>query len=155
MTRMCGECGYEIPEGMDFCPHCGAQGRSYTVSDSGAVITACPNCGAPYSPGDMFCGKCGASLPKPAAMMPRMRKYGNVAILLALIPGFFNVFGLGHILMRSYARGAMFLVMSLVVWYLSGWSLYGGGMLVMLLSLALYLYQCFDVMRVAFTPEGK
>src|SRR5262249_55001722 len=45
-------------------------------SSSGAVIAACPHCGAPIAPGDMFCEACGQDLPSD----------GRVAVAVAPIP---------------------------------------------------------------------
>jgi predicted ATPase/class 3 adenylate cyclase len=47
----CPRCGFENPEGMNFCGHCGT-----------ALCEGCPHCGFENPPGFAFCGKCGASL---------------------------------------------------------------------------------------------
>ena len=103
------------------------------------------------------CGKCGAPLPQvsPQAVVARMRKHTNLALMVALVAGFFNVFGLGHIILKSYIRGIMFIVMGVVIWYLNGWNLFGGGFTVTLLTVAVYFYQAIDVTRVAMTPEDR
>ena len=54
----CPSCGFENPEGMNFCGRCGTQ-----------LSPRCPHCDFENPPGFAFCGKCGASLaePTPAA----------------------------------------------------------------------------------------
>ena len=156
MTKVCGECGRGIPYDMDFCPYCGSR-STLEVGGQGPTGMLCPDCGTPYSYGDRFCGKCGASLPQvsPQVVVARMRKHTNPALMVALIAGFFNVFGLGHIILKSYIRGVMFIVMGVVIWYLNGWNLFGGGFTVPLLTVAVYFYQAIDVARVAMTPEDR
>jgi class 3 adenylate cyclase/tetratricopeptide (TPR) repeat protein len=56
----CPRCGFENPEGMNFCGHCGT-----------ALREGCPHCGFESPPGFAFCGKCGAPLTKqPPAPVP-------------------------------------------------------------------------------------
>ena len=111
MKYICHDCGYEIPEDMEFCPHCGCmRDKSTPVDDqTGMPLGVCPSCGAKTNPGDSFCGSCGAALPEVRVMVPKMRKNGTLAIILGLFPGFFNIFGLGHLVMREWSKGAMFL----------------------------------------------
>lgn len=157
MTRVCQECGRDVPEDMDFCPHCGSDRPFINRGDNGAVETTCPSCGAPFLPGDRFCGTCGAALPNVSsvAFMPQMRRNGMAAVIVSLIAGMFNVFGLGHIILRSYSRGAMFLLISLVIWYLNGWSIMSSSMLFLLLEIMVFFYQTMDVVRIAYSPEGR
>ena len=159
MRYICHDCGHEIPEDMDFCPRCGCmRSRSTPVDDAtGYPVSVCPECGAARSPGDEFCGACGVKLP-PAAVVrpyvqPRMRRNGVLAMMLAILPGFFNVFGLGHLVMRQWSRGLMFLAMSLVIWYLCGWTFYSEDLLVTILSVMVFFYQAMDIFRVVYSPE--
>lgn len=155
MSLICGECGHEIPPGMDFCPACGCMVDKAVHHGDYDLTAECPDCGGPLHPGDSFCGSCGAKVSVSSTVYeaPRSGNRGNIAILMALIPGFFNIFGLGHLVMRKYSRGAMFLVMSLVLWYLNGWKLYGDSMFLMILDVAIYFYQAMDLLRITYT-EG-
>ncbi len=47
----CSSCGFNNPEGMNFCGKCGAK-----------LAPNCPQCDFENPPGFQFCGKCGASL---------------------------------------------------------------------------------------------
>ena len=156
MSRICGECGWDIPDDMDFCPRCGSRATIEVGGQDGSAMM-CPQCGTPFTPGDSYCGKCGAQLSRvvPMAVRARMRKHANLALMVALIAGFFNVFGLGHLILRSYSRGVMFLVLSVVIWYLNGWSLFGSDFVMVMLTVLVYFYQAIDVTRVAMTPEDR
>jgi hypothetical protein len=59
----CPSCGFENPEGMNFCGRCGTQ-----------LSPRCPHCDFENPLGFAFCGKCGASLaePTPAAHPPAL-----------------------------------------------------------------------------------
>lgn len=158
MTYICGECGAEIPDDMDFCPRCGCvKEKAYRVGDSSAAV--CPSCGNPVGPADLFCGVCGTKL-NPVAQFPNipapvMRKHGYAAILLAFIPGFFNIYGLGHLVMRKWSRGLMFMAMGLIIWYINGWQLASSSSLVMILNIAVFFYQAIDITRIIYSPEDK
>ncbi len=158
MMYVCGECGAEIPEGMDFCSRCGCmRDKAFRVDEGGALSSAvCPGCGAPCGPADLFCGRCGARLELAVQVrtaQPRMRRNGTVAILLALIPGFFNIFGLGHFVLKEWSRGSMFVAITAVIWYLNGWQLSNSSFLVMVVVLGMYMYQAMDILRLAYSPE--
>lgn len=156
MTYICSECGSEIPDDMDFCPRCGCvKTKAFRMDGDGRLSHArCPGCGHENSPGDTFCGHCGERLQTVAVPMVRMRKNGTLALILALIPGFFNVFGLGHLLMRSWSRGAMYLAISAVLWYVDPWP-FGSNMMIMVISVMVYMFQAFDVFRLIYSPEAK
>ena len=155
MTSVCSECGNEIPDDMDFCPQCGClKSKSFTLSEGGVLsYRTCPNCGAELGEGDQFCGSCGARIQ--AAHVPaKMRKYGMLALALAVIPGFFNIFGLGHLVMRNWSRGIMFLIISAVLWYLSPFG-FGDNFVVMILSIMVFFYQAMDILNIIYRPEEK
>ena len=61
----CQKCGKVAPEGVKFCPGCGARlgAASAPAPVAGEV---CPACGAPHAPGAKFCKHCGASIRAPA-----------------------------------------------------------------------------------------
>jgi hypothetical protein len=65
----CPSCGFDNPEGMNFCGRCGTK-----------LTPRCPQCGFENPAGFAFCGKCGTSLtgqappppPQPLAARPRV-----------------------------------------------------------------------------------
>lgn len=158
MRYICHDCGYEIPDGMDFCPKCGCMADKATaVDDAGMPVRSCPECGTAAAPFDRFCKSCGADLggiPQPIGLIkPQMRRNGALAFMLAVIPGFFNIFGLGHFVMKQWARGVMFLAISLVVWFINGWAMFSSNIMISVLSIVLFIYQLNDISRVIFAPE--
>lgn len=157
MKYICHDCGNEIPDDMDFCPRCGClREKSTPVDDnSGMPLGVCPSCGAKIGFGDAFCGACGAALPQVQMIRPKMRKFGGVAMVLALIPGFFNIFGLGHLLLKSWARGLMFLALTAIMFYVNGMSLFPTSFMLSLISVAIYFYQAMDIVRVIYAPEVR
>jgi len=48
---LCTSCGFENPEGMNFCGKC-----------ANPLIHTCPHCGFENPPGFAFCGKCATPL---------------------------------------------------------------------------------------------
>ena len=112
----------------------------------------CPKCGAQVPDNAQFCGSCGAQLPQVQFVRPVLRKHGAIALALGLIPGFFNIFGLGHLVMREWSKGAMFLAMSVILIYVNG-GLISTSFLMSILSVAVYFYQCMDLIRAVYSPE--
>lgn len=156
MTYICSECGNEIPDDMDFCPHCGCmKSKAFQMSQSGALThRTCPECGAQINEGDQYCGSCGAKVQYVQVPMMKMRKYGMIAVALAVIPGFFNVFGLGHLLMKEWSKGIMFLVISAVLWYIDPFGT-STNVVMMLASIFVFVYQAMDIFNVIYKPEVK
>lgn len=157
MKYICHDCGNEIPDDMDFCPRCGGlKEKSTPVDDnSGMPLGVCPKCGARIGFGDSYCGSCGAALPQIQILRPKMRKCGGVAMILALIPGFFNIFGLGHLLLKSWSKGFMFIALTLIMFYVNGMSLMPTSLVLSFISVAIYFYQAMDLVRVMYVPEVK
>ena len=117
-------------------------------------VHVCPSCGAQSKPGDLYCGSCGAQLPQVRMVVPKLRRNGMIALILGLVPGFLNIFGLGHLLLKEWSKGIMFLAMSAILFYVNG-GLIAESMLMSLLSVAVYFYQCMDLIRVAYSPEVR
>lgn len=155
MRLICHDCGYEIPEDMEFCPHCGCmRDKATPVSENGTPIHVCPSCGTVYGPGDQFCGSCGSRIPETpmyaAYPAPRMRRNGVLALVLAFIPGFFNIFGLGHFVMRQWSKGVMFLAISLILFYVNGGSFMPVNFAMTLVGWVVFFYHCMDIFRAVY-----
>ncbi len=157
MIYICSQCGSQIPDDSDFCYTCGCmKSKALKMDDNGLVSEGvCHSCGAEVSPGDAFCGSCGAAL---VQLPPRVKvkKYGQVALLLAVLPGMFFIFGLGHFVLKSWSRGLMFLAMSAILWYISppGY-LPSENIYIFVVQIGVYMYQAVDVMRSSFVVEGR
>ncbi len=66
-TKLCTNCGAEIPNGVAFCSKCGAKAPEDTVVESSTaeeVIAkkVCPSCGNAEEEGVSFCSGCGCKL---------------------------------------------------------------------------------------------
>jgi hypothetical protein len=71
----CPSCGFENPEGMNFCGRCGT-----------TLSPRCPHCDFENPPGFAFCGKCGASLADPAPVAHSPSLTGTIPRLHTPIP---------------------------------------------------------------------
>ena len=155
MIYICSECGCQIPDDSDFCHRCGCMKSKALRMDGDNLVTdgRCHSCGSPVGPSDDFCGSCGAAL---ARQMPiiRMRKNGTIALMLALIPSFFNVFGLGHLVLKQWSRGAMFFCMTFILWYITP-MLSESYMLLLFIKLGLFMYHASDIFRAVYSPEAS
>ncbi len=157
MRYICHDCRNEIPDNMDFCPSCGCLRKKATLVDDriGMPLGICPSCGADIPPSSTFCGTCGKELPRMAYPQFKLQKHGTLALILALLPGFFNIFGLGHLMLKEWSKGIMFLVISLVLFYVNGFSLYSSTFLMSILCVEVYFFQVMDLFRVAYSSEVK
>ncbi len=90
----CSRCGGPLPEGAKFCPHCQAP-----VGNPAGGPVAAPTSGQPYGP---------------VYPMHSQKDLGVTAIL-ALIPGFFGIMGIGHLYVGKVARGIITLIVGLVL----------------------------------------
>lgn len=163
MRYICHECGKELEEGAEFCYHCGRSKKdALALDDNGTFVNeshTCPNCGQKISDGDAFCQKCGSQVScskcVPVLFKPKLRKYGWIGILLAVIPGYFYLFGLGHIWFKSYKRGLIYLLFSIPLILVTRGYLNGtfNSTLFMFLGIAMYLFQAMEVFGLAFMPE--
>lgn len=63
---VCVKCKAQIPDGISFCPKCGA---------AAAPEKRCPKCGSVISAGISFCTKCGTPLTGPAPVQSRIRRH--------------------------------------------------------------------------------
>lgn len=128
MKRICSGCGSEIPEGSDFCYACGAWAtKSYTINDEGTILYSdkCVKCGKELVPGAEYCAYCGAKTSEsniPISTRPYGRQLTSkdvVAILLAVIPGLFNVFGLGQIIQKRWSKAFVYLCTTVLLFYVT------------------------------------
>ena len=154
MKYICPECGSEIPEENEFCEHCGClRSKALRTDDQGNFdTTRCPNCGEPITGDENFCGACGAALVKQNPMvMMKPAKYAWVAFALALIPGFFNIFGLGHLVLKKWSRAFMFLALSVIL-YIVGPAL---GTFSIFIEVGVFMFQLMDIMNYMYVRGGS
>lgn len=89
----------------------------------------CPECGTDVPDNSLTCPKCFTPISRPGEIIensgPVFRGYGtnsaksgNVALLLAFLPGLVGVWGLGHIYLEETQRGLSFLGTGLMLTFL-------------------------------------
>ncbi|MGE0015330.1 MAG: zinc-ribbon domain-containing protein [Candidatus Methanomethylophilaceae archaeon] len=167
MTRyICSECGSEIPCVSDFCYQCGSlRSKAFRIDEGGEMEDGevpCPNCGKPIEKDAKFCRHCGIETGSfPASGIPAaphvfspmvLRKNGALAMGLAFLFGFLGIYGLGHLVLKKWSRGIMFLSMSAVNWYIY---IATGNLVtvVMLISLFIFFRQSMEVTVLAYGRE--
>ena len=128
---ICNECG-RVTESSeaDFCYHCGSSNGtmgSQNIVPEGFQPVMANGGGVIY------------------ADRSKLRRV-PLALLLAFVPGLFDIFGLGHFVIGRWVRGSMFLASSAVYYYLrymSGWDMLAPYLTIF--SLALFVIQMVDL----------
>jgi len=157
MSVICSECGSEIPEGADFCYRCGARldhALKVTEDGSGIISNTCFNCGGGISPNDQFCQHCGK--PVSSSYIPlnrtKVSRKGLIAIVVAFLAGLVDVFGLGQLILKRWAKGAAFLVITAVLFYLapSFLATETGTFILLAMRLLTFFLQISDVIKAVY-----
>jgi RNA polymerase subunit RPABC4/transcription elongation factor Spt4 len=157
MSRVCIGCGNEIPEGQDFCYVCGAWAKNALIfEEEGDQIYAnvCVSCHKTMPSDAEFCPYCG-SKSEPARVPVRVRsptkisKMDIMAIILAVVPGFFNIFGLGQIVQRSWSKAFVFICVTVIFFYVAPGFMgtTNGYIILLVMQLAIFIFSISDVFR--------
>lgn len=154
ISRFCMECGEQVGPGEDFCYRCGSRRIVNVNLENNRVVLKkgqCPFCNNFNNPEDGFCSKCGQRIGE-FEYSGRSRPLDStdyLTIILALVPGIFNLFGLGHIVLRQYSRAFMYLGISAVLLYLR-WFAPGSTvamrLAVEIVGLIVFMKQAFEVL---------
>lgn len=127
--HICTECGRVCEEDYDFCPTCGStKGTNVDrtlIPEEFKIVN---------SPQGKF------------LIREDFRKL-RLGLMLALFPGIFNIFGLGHLFTKQLLKGFFFLGMSVLYYYerifhylnLSDIALF-------VITIVVFIVQCFDMM---------
>lgn len=152
MTRICAECGSEIPDGSGFCYHCGRDAKD-AFNIEGATRGTYTN--IPSGNGSGNCGSCGPGYAQSVIVRPRLVKNAWIGIALALVPGMFNIFGLGHLFYKKWGRGLMYLIISVPLFYMEYMVKLDpvSSMLLFLCALSVYFIQAFEVLAMSITTD--
>ena len=165
---ICSECGNEIPYNSDFCYQCGnLRSKAFKIDDGGNIQggeVPCPNCGKPILEEAKFCKHCGIETNVPTQTtaeatpdmpynvsyrIPVLQKNGKLAIALAFIFGFMGIYGVGHLTLKNWSRGFMFMAMSAVNWYI--YVVVGGPVtIIMIISLLIFFKQSSEITNLAY-----
>ena len=139
----CRNCGKELIGSPEICPNCGARpmrGNSF-----------CSNCGAPTTPLTEMCVKCGARVvgrEEAGLREVKGNKSVGAATCLAIFVGLF-LMGFGQIYAGRVGKGLAFLFAGLILDIVAtllilSWFFLVGGILVSIVSFAIWLWQIFD-----------
>jgi RNA polymerase subunit RPABC4/transcription elongation factor Spt4 len=160
MTRICRGCGNEVPEGQDFCYECGAWAdNAIRLDDRGGITYSdmCLNCGKALPNGSEFCPYCGTKVQEthaePVATRRRWTTMDYLSVALAVIPGFFNIFGLGQIVQRRWSKAFVYICVTIVLMYISPSFLDNTNSywIIIALQLGVFMFSIMDV----FAHVGK
>ncbi len=141
----CSNCGKSNAQDAKFCKHCGIEIDS---SESPEPTASHYQSGAsPYSrPGGPY------GSPYGYPQMPVLRKNGGLAMALGLIFGFFGIYGIGHLVLKRWSRGLMYMAMSAVNWYIY-LSVGAFPQLILLVSLLIFFKQSMEITNLAYGRE--
>ena len=128
---ICNECGRVTEDdGAEFCHFCGSdKGTTATPTMMPEGYEAVPI-------------KAGGVVYADRSKLRRI----PIALLLAFIPGLFDIFGLGHFVIGRWVKGAGFLALSgghYYLKYMSGWDMLAPYLFV--ISLAIFVVQMVDL----------
>jgi uncharacterized membrane protein YvbJ len=139
----CPHCGSQSPDWAEFCHRCGgyfSEGKDSTLPP----IEACPNCGTVRLDSARFCYDCGHSFGT------EIRPNPTTAKLLAVLPGFLYIYGLGHIYLKRYVLGIALLAISavnmLLIMMLGDQEIL--KWVILLADLGIFVWQTSDVYRI-------
>ena len=83
----------------------------------------CLNCGKELPKGSDFCPYCGTKVEgvqsTPVVVRRQWTLMDYLSIALAVIPGFFNIFGLGQIIQRRWSKAFVFICATILLLYLT------------------------------------
>ena len=164
MKHVCIGCGNEIPEEQEFCYVCGALVKdSLMTNDDGSIINVpyCKKCNSPVPRGLDVCPKCGepADIASVDLGYPRRRKFtakDYIALFLAIVPGFFNIFGLGQIVMKRWSKAFFYICATIMLYYLapSLMSTSNSYMLLIFVEMFVFLLSIMDVYNAVLRGES-
>jgi len=112
----------------------------------------CDKCGNELQPGAQFCNKCGKPFnADPIAPqvefrpLPDTGKSKTLALLLAIIPGLFGIWGIGQIYLGKLGKGILFFGAGVIIALLVIITLPFCSIIFVLLGAAGYIIQVLDV----------
>lgn len=159
MKQICSGCGSEIPEGSDFCYACGAWAKnSYKVNDEGTILYLqyCMKCGKELVPGAEYCSHCGAKTKDSEIPINinrskklKMTNLDFVAILLAVVPGLFNIFGLGQVIQRRWSKAFVYVCATAIFLYIypAMMESSNGRVIMIALQIGFFIMSVLDVFK--------
>ena len=160
IRHICTGCGSEIPEGQDFCYVCGSWTKNaLTLDDEDRIRYSdmCLNCGKALPKDSDICPFCGAKVEErysePVVVRRPWTMADYLSVTLAIIPGFFNIFGLGQIIQRRWSKAFVFICATVLLFYITPAFLESSSnyWLIIALQIIIFMFSLMDV----FTHVGK
>ncbi|MDD4245266.1 MAG: zinc ribbon domain-containing protein [Candidatus Methanomethylophilaceae archaeon] len=111
MPWTCSECGRMEYGDIEFCTRCGA------LKADGYEYPVCERCGSVLAKGAPYCDNCARTV---AVYNSAEDKRYFIALILAVVPGMFNILGLGHIFLGRWVRGLALALSGMALLYLTG-----------------------------------
>ncbi|MGN1045044.1 MAG: hypothetical protein ACI4Q9_03715 [Candidatus Methanomethylophilaceae archaeon] len=133
MMFVCFDCGSSTDSDMGFCPRCG----SYNVH---AVNDA-----------DVKDGRDTVAVAGGKVMIVDKKtvRLTFFALMLAFIPGLMNVFGIGHLVLKKWVKGILYLCSSAAYFYLMYFSGYDLPVLYLTMAtLVIFVVQMVDIYKI-------
>ncbi len=161
--RFCLECGGEVEPGAEFCYTCGSRRVIDVDPQTNRVVMErghCPYCGRDNPPDATFCGTCGRRIGD-----FEYTGYANrtltamdwVVMFVTLLPGAFNIFGLGHVLVKRYSRAAVYLIISAVLLYIRLTAIGAPTstlIMIEVIGLVVYMKQALEIFSILYGPRS-
>ncbi|MFA6679895.1 MAG: zinc ribbon domain-containing protein [Candidatus Methanomethylophilaceae archaeon] len=154
MPYICSQCGSVMEDKDEFCYRCGAtRTHAYYLNVGEDVV--CSNCGTKLPTDSIFCSNCGQLIKQASPV--KQNKYSATltmtAMMLAFIPGIFDVFGLGHFVLGKWVRGSIFLSCSVAIYYVDTYYVLDKTMeyVLIFVCMALFVIQALDLYRFVYS----
>ncbi|MDI3482778.1 MAG: hypothetical protein PWQ88_649 [Candidatus Methanomethylophilaceae archaeon] len=109
--------------------------------------------------GSILCPSCGEYLILDLDLKA-VQRISLIAKMPALIPGIFNIFGLGHLIIGKYLRAFILLLISLVLRVVNRMLVLSGtfpyvDLMFLSVSLIVFVYQLWDVYTITYGWTAK
>ena len=116
-------------------------------------MKVCRQCGTEVFEEDGFCSRCGYNgvmLDIDVSTVPVSKSTRMVAMLLAILPGLVNVFGIGHLFLGRYIRAGILLMITAALFLTSGYIPEDWKYPFLILIFVIYFVQAMDVMSIVY-----
>ena len=113
----------------------------------------CPFCGALVESHWDYCQECGRYLRglsevSETPIYPLKEKDPMIALLLALIPGLFGIWGIGHFYVEEFGKGVLLLFLGLILAFIMLLNIIC-GLVILIVGFFIWLWQAYDAYSIA------
>jgi TM2 domain-containing membrane protein YozV len=116
-------------------------------------LSYCPCCGAFVENHWDYCQKCGKYLRgllnvSETPVYVGRKKDPMIALLLALIPGLFGIWGIGHFYVEEFGKGILLLFLGLILAFIMILNIIC-GLIILIIGFFIWLWQGYDAYSIA------